>query len=249
MEMMSILSEVDLQTLVVFDIDYTLYRPTTNLGTPEWIYYLATQEMNKGLSQIEAFQKCYPLWLKTQHIINLELMDPNIPELLTFIERMSAGFIALTARRPETAKVTTLQLNKLGLKLDKTEVSNLPVSFDFKNPVLFEKGILFGHELNDKGDVFVDWFKKVQLALSEENKITKVIFIDDVETNVLSMAKAANSLNLTYKGYYYSVANAFKEKFNPMLAEKEAYILRQDYSEAETKAHLQSILFEMEPNN
>lgn len=145
MEIINILSEIDFQTLVVFDIDYTLFRSKTNLGMPEWIHYFIEKEILMGLSKEEAFHKWYPIWLKAQEIIEIELMDDKIPQLLKELQKMSAGFIGLTARGYTSAKVTLKQLNQLGLNLDTTPISQHPISFTFEYPVIFEKGILFIH--------------------------------------------------------------------------------------------------------
>lgn len=241
MKMTDMLSDVDCHTLVVFDLDYTLYRSTTNLGMPEWIYHLAAKEEQKGISKLEAFQKWYPIWLKAQEVMDLELMDPNIPLMLNNLVENSAGFIGLTARGPESAKVTQQQLQTLGLRLDETEISQIPIFLGFNNSVILENGILFAHEFNDKGEVFFDWFQKIQIGFSEAQKIQKIIFIDDSEKNVVSMEKAVAKLNLKYCGYYYTAANIFKEKFNPVIADKEAHILLQNHSHAEIKAQLKAL--------
>ena len=242
----NILSEIDKNTLVVFDLDYTLFRNKDNFGSPEWYHYLVENQIKEGLDQQTSMIKWYPVWLKAQTLAELELMDPEIPALLKTLENQSAGFIGLTARCPWSAAVTHQQLNKLGLSLNKTVVSKLNFNFDFAHPVVLEKGIMFVQELNDKGQVFAAWFEKVNFYLGDKPLIKKIVYIDDVEAHVVSMSAAVKELNLEFCGYYYSAAAEFKKNMNAKLVMKQGEILLDDYSEEETQLYLKEALSNLE---
>lgn len=235
LEINEILADVDRQTLVIFDLDYTLFRSTQNIGMPEWIHHFVNNEINKGTSKIEAFQKWYPVWLKAQEVIDVEVMDPMIHNILSYLGKNSAGVIGLTARGSESAEITEKQLSKLCLKINQTSISNFPIEFDFEVPVLLNNGILYAHEFNDKGTVFVEWFLKIQKLVSNEYTCNKIIFIDDSDKNVHSLAEAARVLNLNYIGFHYPISDVFKAKFDQKIAEKEALILLNSTSNSEAK--------------
>lgn len=244
MKIREMLEEVDAQTIVVFDLDYTLFRSTTNLGMPEWIHYFVNKEMKSGISRREALQRWYPIWLKAQEIVDVVLMDQEIPNILEYLKNHCVGVLGLTARGAESHEITNQQLNQLGLTL-RSIISNLPVSFDFEDLVLLKNGILYTHEFNDKGDVFVEWFYKIQRQLPNDTIIKKIIFIDDSAKNIASMDQAVKKLNLIYQGYHYTLSNAFKEKFDPKIAEQEVKILMNYTSNLEAKKAIDAIKYDL----
>lgn len=244
LQIKDILDDVDYKTLVIFDLDYTLFRSTQNIGMPEWIHYFVNNELNQGSSRIEAFQKWYPAWLKAQEIIEIEVMDPEIHDILNYLEENSAGLLGLTARGSISVEITEKQLCKLGLRLNRNTLSNLSIKFKFEVPVLLQNGILYAHEFNDKGTVFIEWFREVQKLLSNETIINKIIFIDDSDKNIHSMEEAAKNLNLSYIGFNYTVADIFKAKFNPKIAEKEAALIMNSHSNLEAKNAIRALHME-----
>ncbi len=244
LQIKDILSYVDPQTLVIFDLDYTLFRSSQNIGMPEWIHYFINNELSQGASRIEAFKKWYPAWLKAQEIIDIEVMDSEIYNILNYLEINSVGLLGLTARGSVSAEITEKQLSKLSLRLNRNALSNLPVKFEFEVPVLLQNGVLYTHEFNDKGTVFIEWFHEVQKFLSKTTIFNKIIFIDDSDKNIYSMEEAAKNLNLSYIGFHYIAADIFKAKFNPKIAEMEAALLMKCHSSFEAKNAIHALHIE-----
>ncbi len=83
---------------------------------------------------------------------------------------------------------------------------------------LFYKGILFSHDLNNKGKIFTDFYKK--LSSYEKHEFKKIIFIDDKLHNLKSLEEAISKLNLEFYGYLmetnfqYDHEIAMKEESN-----------------------------------
>lgn len=234
----NIISEINKNTLIAFDLDYTLFRSRTSLGTPEWFLHLLEQEVRKGESKQNSFKKWYPIWIKAQKFNKIVLMDQQIPIWLKKIKENSLGYMALTARHPASKKVTQQQLQKVGLNFNK----NLPVDITFNSkfeyPTLFSKGILFTHDLNDKSQVFIDWFKQITMRCTE-HLIKKIIFIDDLKANVTSMENAIKKLNLEHVCIHYTAGDIYKINLDPKLVEYQANILAGNHSNKEIKQLLQ----------
>ena len=224
-----IISEINQNTLVIFDIDYTLLRSTTTLGTPEWFLYLMQQEMNKGTSLYSSFNKWYPIWMKAQCFNEVVLMDQQIPNLCAMISQMSIGYIALTARHPKTVDITNKQLAKVGLDFNNRLLMDIKFSSRLKYPTLYNKNILFSHDLNKKSTVFTEWFAQAAKQYDDKLPIKKIIFIDDMSENVTTMEHAAKKIGLEYAGIHYTAGDVYKAKLDPKLVVYQAEVLTQEY--------------------
>ena len=233
-EITSILNELDNNTLVIFDIDYTLLRSKTSLGTPEWFSHLMYREMAKGKTNEEGYHKWYPIWMKSQQFNEIELMDRKIPKLLEFIKKKKGSYIGLTHRNPVAAEMTEQQFSKLGIKFEKSFPYKVQYASALKIPALYQNGVLYCHDFNEKGVVFLEWFYAIQKQLGKCH-FKKIVFIDDAGRNVASMAFAVKALGLQYIGVRYSAADKIKPPLNRKLVEQQAKILRAEYPEEKTQ--------------
>lgn len=235
-----ILEEVDRNTLVVFNIDYTLFHSTTQLGSPEWHHYLIQQELKSGNTRENSFNLHYDTWVKSQQFNEIELMDLRIPKLLKDLKRKSLGFIALTQRQGSTAEITRWQLTKFDLDFSKSSVSDLRYQSAFKYPGFYRDGILFAHDFNEKGKIFFEWMQQASSQSPKVRAIRTVIFVDDSLKNITSVAEACQKLGIDFVGYRYSLGDVFKKRFNPNLVETEKEILLGNHSDSETRLLLEN---------
>lgn len=231
---------VNKNTLVVFDIDYTILRATTILGTPEWLYHLVQQEMLTGTNAYNSFAKWYPIWMKAQKFNEVVLMEKNINILLERVKKEAMGYIMLTARHPSTEKITYRQLRKLGINFEDSFSININYHSKFKYSTSYNNNILFSHDLNEKSFVFADWIKQVIEQCDKNHSIKKIIFIDDLEKNVISMLTTVRNIGMEYIGIHYSAGEIYKARFKPNLAERQAEILIQNYPDIKIKKLLKN---------
>lgn len=235
-----ILKLVDKQTIVIFDIDHTIFRSKTLFGSPEWAETLIKQEMSKGTSRQMSSKKVYPLWMKAQKFCDLVLLDNKFIKILQDVKKRAYGFIALTSRQPMAAEITTWQLHKFGIDFGRSSLSPLFFISSQQYPALYREGILFAHDFNRKGEVFFHWMEQIRAQINRKNAIKRVVFIDDKIKNLQSMAAAAQHLGLEFIGVRYSAGDAFKRKIDPMLVEKEREILSNNLSDSETWLFLEN---------
>lgn len=236
----SLLPLLDKQTLVIFNIDNTIFRTKTLFGSPEWAMHLIHQEMNKGNSREMSAKKCYPIWMKAQKYADVVLLDKKILTVLKEVQKKTCGFIGLTSRHPSAAEITQWQLNKFGIDFARSRFSLYSFISSYKHPTLFRQGILFSNESNQKGEVFAAWMEQIRTQINQKNMVKKIIVIDDKERNLQSMAKAAEYLGLEFVGLRYSAIEAYPKKINPELVEKEKEILTNNFSDSETWLFLEN---------
>ncbi len=228
-----ILDFIDKNTLVVFDIDDTLFRAKTAFGSSEWGSRLIKAEMAKGSSFQESVRKIMPLWFKAQKFNVLTLVDERIPKLLTEIRKQSLGCIAFTTRQPSALEITRWQLDKFGISFGKGTVAELKYGPSFRHPTLYQEGVLFTHDFNESAAVFQDWVQQVAEQLGRSKQIKKVVFIDDSFKHIRLMRDAVDALEIAFVGLRYSATDDYKKTYNSDLAAKEKDILMQNVSDTE----------------
>ena len=239
--MSDLLPFVDRDTIVIFDVDYTLFHSKTCLGSPEWGLYLLQKEMKKGQKREVCFNKNYPAWLKAQQFNEIELLDKKIPHIIKALNNKSLGYIALTSRLSTALEITRWQLHKFNIEFNKSPLAAHAYASSFKHPAVFREGVLFCHDFNNKGDVFTEWFAQIEPQLKRKKGVKRIVFVDDVLENLVSVQEAAENMGLEFVGIRYSKADAVRKKhLKPLLVEQEKAILMTNCSDTETRLLLEN---------
>lgn len=235
-----ILSYVDRDTLVIFDIDYTLFHTKTCLGSPEWNFYLIQKEIKKGHSREISFNKHYPAWLKAQQFNDIELLDSKAPELIKDLKHKALGYIALTSRQSTAAEITRWQLHKFDFEFNKSPLAEHHYSSQLKYPAVFREGVLFSHDFNTKGTVLTEWLEQIQPQIKRKRSVKRIVFVDDILENIVSVQAAAESLGLEFVGMRYTRADDLRKNIQPRLVEQERAILMTNASDTEIRLLLEN---------
>lgn len=214
------LAHVDANTLVVLDLDHTLVRTKESLGSTAWYYYERQANYDKGLSAEQSFDTLYPVWVKLQQYVALEHVAPNVLEVLKQLKQKSAGVMAMTSREPSVSLITLEQLADVGIDFSDSPLNALKFDFPVEYPIGFYNGVLFSAR-NEKGAVFNGVMLKAKEGLKGANRIQKVLFIDDREDNILSMAKAASNTGLEYIGMRFTLDDKIKDNFDPRISNEQ----------------------------
>ncbi len=236
----ALLPYVDKNTLLIFDVDYTIFRSKNSLGSPEWARHLIKQEKNKGFNREESFKKIYPIWAKAQKFSEITLIDNRFSKLFQDARKKALSCMAITNRLPDTAEITVWQLNKFGVDFSQSIIANLPYASSFKNQTLFYSGILFAHDFNKRGRVFLDWYNQIIPGFNKRKNVKRIVCVDDSLQNLISMQKAVSHLGLEFVGFYYTAGNAYKKLFKPTLVEIEKNILLKNVSDSELRLELEN---------
>lgn len=173
-EIFKFLSVNYLKKILVLDIDNTILKTKTFLGSDQWYSWqsqlittqhkLAIAENHQQLNQIINHMYLY---------LNYELCDSRTPEILSAFKHNNFGVILLTARGNQGHLHLINSLQKLHIS---KYLSNTFTSFNYSNSI-FKDGIIYcngGH----KGDILRSFF--------EQNNYhpEQILFVDDKLKNL-----------------------------------------------------------------
>jgi Protein of unknown function (DUF2608) len=206
--MSEIISSIDDETLLVFDLDNTLIEPEGNLGSDQWYRYLIRKYVEiDGLSEKDANAKAMKLWNKVQWIIKIKVVENDTPMLIkqqqdpaTKIRpRKIMGF---TARTPGIADKTLQQLESIGVRFQgRSAVHDKDVELRFADVAQFKQGVLFVGEMNDKGKSLLQFLRRINYTPK------KIVFVDDRLKNVESVKKALATTKITHIEFRYGATS------------------------------------------
>lgn len=204
------LLKADSETLVIFDVDRVLIHPKDPaFQEPNMRKHKPT--VQKVMEEIPVHkQMLFFTFIAASH--ESVLIDPEISDLLQSLQERGVPAIALTANItgefisiPNMANWRIEDLKNLGIDFSKTAPSSSSIVFDqFKSyrsgyPI-YKQGIQFtnGSKIT-KGEAFLALLEKTGYAPK------KIVFIDDVEANLISLEKAVVSLPypVDYSGFHF----------------------------------------------
>ena len=200
------------ETLVLLDLDNTVFASQTCYGSVEFFIHLVRDEMaRRNISLDAARQIVGPRWKRAQDYITTHLTHPNVPLFMDDVRASGGPLLALTARYPEVLPQTIGALEHHGVTFDAfgdLVFEKTYVHLDKHAPALLHKGVLFCHDLNSKGQVFEDFYMPFAQHRLEKGlpPIRRVILVDDWVHNFESMEKAMEKLGLAFQGYHYQYA-------------------------------------------
>lgn len=234
------------KSLVLLDIDNTIFRTDSHYGSVEHFEHLTEKEVKENnLTYKQTKLKLTPFWEQAQGVVNTKLIDPEIDSFIKYSD-MHSNIIGFTARPPST-KLKKLTLNQLkNHKIFLSELTGFKFSKTYEQQIFpddhwcerntgkcnkdtkkifhqaraeFDKGVLFANDINSKGEVFIDFYRKYSEYTYAEFYTfpTKIIFVDDKMYNLESMKKYAKDNKINFYGFLIES----KFNFDPKIAEKE----------------------------
>lgn len=209
-----IIEEIDKDTLVIFDIDNTVLEPTTYWGSDQWFYFLIDELQEKNnFSKSAALHSAEQIWNRTQSHITTHPVEENTPALIENLQKKGISIMALTARSHAIAAITKQQLlnNRVNFAFNATKNLGL-VSID--DNAIYDEGILFQGEGNDKGKTLIKFLAKFNL------RPPKIVFIDDKLKNVENVNKALEEIHgLKHIEFRYGYSDKAVADFNSIKSE------------------------------
>lgn len=198
----------DENTLLVFDMDYTLvmlknpafHRPVFKKYI-DWI-----EELEKSLTPDE--EAIYAGVFMPNGL--LCTVEPQIPTFIKSLQDRHLKMIVLTAspvgkigNLPSVEDWRSRELLRLGIDVSGSFSDNSPTTFTFLNPArgyhpVFKNGILSTNgDANTKGQVLMAFLELINW------KPSKVVFVDDRLAQLSSMEKTISPLGIDHIGIHY----------------------------------------------
>lgn len=201
-------TEQNEETLVITDIDNTLIKPTTQLGSVFWGESIIEELMYKGINPVQAQEIQNVFWKTVQPKLSVCPVDTKAPGIIQSIKEDSIAVIGLTARSIDESVYTQNQLKTVGIDFSKSVFSS---EDQLDTDLYFQNGILFAGCFEKK---FAVLFKFLD---HKKYKPSKIVFIDDKYHHIQEMEEACNRRGISFEGIYFT--KACKDDFNPNIAD------------------------------
>ncbi len=211
-------NEYNKDLLVIFDIDNTIGKPPTELGSDQWFYAKVKQFELAGKNIDEAIQLTLPELFHIQFHSWMEPVEKDTVQVIKNLQDKGVTVIALTARSLELTQRTIEQLHRMGVYFTKTDPYECPLTHGHGHGKagLYIDGIIFSGN-HSKGEMIVSWFNQI------DYRPKKIIFVDDKLKNVESVEKALHNRDYPFIGIRYGHEDELVKKFTlESVAEKEA---------------------------
>lgn len=203
------------KTIIFYDIDNTLIRTKTDIGSVEWIKWQEKLFHEHGgnhkhsicKSLYELYEK-YRKWLSVAKC-ETELLETYVPDLINKYINLGIKISLITAREKKSAKITLDQLSR-HYDINKFYATHLKYE-DEKN--LYENGVYYSSNVNKWNciEILLNLFKD-----QEDYEPVNIIFIDDTlkVCNEVATKSIANTLNKNIFIFNYLNCIEFQKIFN-----------------------------------
>ncbi len=201
------------KTILFFDIDNTLLRTVSDIGSAEWIRWqeklLYDHKGNHKHSVATTFEQLYILyrhWLTTSACIT-ELVEEYVADLINKYINNGFKVILVTARDETTANTTMQQLEQ---HYD-TKKFYTPDLYFRNHKVLFNNGVLFGAG-GRKGETITNLLSIIKTVFNYEPE--NIVFVDDSVAECISVANKFSCNKIKSFVFNYLNATKYREIFD-----------------------------------
>ncbi len=200
--------------LIAFDLDNTLIHPITEVGSDQWLEYMAKQHANENdISVAQAYENLLPLYFKIQHLIDLQLIEEIAIDILSDLQKTGITVIGLTMRSNPILDLTLEELDRLNIKFSSLHPSKITLEGFTHNPI-YNQGIIFCSS-NNKGTILFEFLKRFNI------KPKKIFCVDDKHHHLEKVHTAAQENGIECTCIHYTGCKERVAKYNHEQAEKE----------------------------
>jgi len=193
-------------TLIVFDLDNTILRMSSYLGSDEWVHMKLLQIENKVNScniktKHELFDS-WALWISKNRPDMYPVEFNSTIETINKLLQTDVKIIILSSRSKNLYDESYEQLKK-NILTEKFYHADSGLIYEKEN-VIFKSGISLVSGMN-KGHVLNDLLNHFKLKDNYEPE--HLIFIDDMEKHLIDIHQTISGVNLSLFHYVYTHKN------------------------------------------
>ena len=185
-------------TLVVLDLDNTVFCSSTLIGGAEWFHHLVHRGWRMAL-QPAAMTLSYVHFSPMQRYVTVEPCEAGLAHRIKNWQQTAHSVIALTARQPKILPPTIEHLHSIDVDFSVHPWVNNDIRFDATYPASFHEGVIFAHDCNPKGEIFKQFLEQIA-----DSSFAESVFVDDRQGNISSMQTACQQKNIEFVGLRYS---------------------------------------------
>jgi hypothetical protein len=215
-----ILDHVNEDTLVIFDIDDTLFVPKQTLGTDVWFWHRHKEYQAKGLSYEAALEKTLAEWEAIRHLTEVKVVEEGTDAIVESIQNQNIRTMGLTVQGLALATRTVIQLKSLNIDLSRTAPCDHDLYFNNTDPqtgenrhgVLYRQGVMFTSGTSKRTALF-------RLLDLVDNHPKRIVMIDDKVKYLEDVESGAAVYGIEFIGLRYSFSDERVTSFRPEIAE------------------------------
>lgn len=203
------------ETLVLFDLDHTIFEGATVYGHANWFYDRVTEGRKNDVAAEDTVRRIFPAWLQSQERTRVKPVESVTPNLIKRLQDMGVNVMGLTARQTPLIPATLRQLNEIGIDFQRTSL--MPAIFganEFHAPVAFRSGIIFTTEYVKKSDVLKAYLERIQYRPKH------IVFVDDSLKHVEDIVAMGNAMNIPVTGLHYPLVDTRRSSWDENYAAK-----------------------------
>lgn len=205
---------VDEDTLVLFDLDHTLFEVTTAWGHIAMFHHEIEAGKKAGIDPMTTISRIYPPWVESQEVCSIRPVEAIIPSLIRKLQDRKIKTMGLTHRQIVVSLHALDQLASIDIDFERNTLYDRQLDISgFVAPARFLEGVLFVADYNEKGQVLKAFLDKVGYCPK------KVVFVDDGMRNLISVEKALSPLGIPFIGLHYRWLEHAHESWDPEVAE------------------------------
>lgn len=216
---------------VIVDIDGTLIDAAQMLGSTHWLYdHLSRLVHEEGLAPAEAAFVFEEKLGSVRASVPFKPMEEGIPALIADLQERGHVVFALTHRPLSMCKATKRHLASCGIDLKRTS----PIDGDacFSDLSRMHDGVIFVSDFGPKG-------RTLSLLLQElAERPREIVFVDDSEHNVTSVAQMCEELKIPCHAFYYQQRNKRHADYSRAVADIQLAALPQVLSDNQARLSL-----------
>lgn len=178
--------------VIALDLDNTLIKSVTALGSPEFASARKTHMEAQGITPDDAFNTMLNDFAYIAHHDSFELVEKESIMLLNHLAASNIPFLGLTGRAMNISQCTLDKLHFLNIRFNFFIDKNIFLYLPFI--ACYTKGILFCDMHNPKEDVLVKFFETINY------KPDLLIYCDDGIKYLEAMQDAMNKLGIAFEG-------------------------------------------------
>ncbi|MBH2006780.1 MAG: DUF2608 domain-containing protein [Myxococcaceae bacterium] len=164
-------------TLVLFDLDNTLFESTDMVGHANWFNDMLKKYPDR---QDEILKRSWGAIDRT----DVRLIEEIAPKVIANLQKRGVSVMALTSRNLILLDATLRQVKSVGIDFSKTS--------HFEDSAYYHEGILFAHNNYPKGQALLNYLKDISF------KPKRIILVDDLKKNLEDVCSVTGAIGLYY---------------------------------------------------
>ncbi len=206
------------RTLLITDLDNTVFEPAQDLGSDEWFNYFYKKMSQEG----ETLDQVLDVFNKIMLATDMIPVQSGTPRLLARLQAAGDQVMALTVRNHALFQRTPAQLARLGIDFGRTAPLagnfSIPTSGGEGRQAFYGNGVIFS-DGPPKGPVLAEFLRTLKERTGELPD--RIVYIDDSAKHVEDVGATVAAMGIGFVGLRYAYDDEKVRNFNPAASDFE----------------------------